>query len=110
MDNFWKEAVKQTGAVAVVGFILALVLRMTFHEKVLEIFGSDRAFYLVVFVIVVLVITLIISIILHKKTSNSNEDKKPSGTNRKVKIDRTKIEGDVVLGDKTINQGSKDDK
>ena len=59
MDNFWKEAVKVTGPIAVVGFILAFVVEKIFQENVLVIFGSDRVYYLTFFIIAVLAFALV---------------------------------------------------
>jgi hypothetical protein len=108
MESFWKEAVKVTGSVAVVGFILALAIKSIFQENVLNTFGSDQVFYLSVFIVGVLAAALILAVIVNgKRPQNTSES---NGTeSRTVSIDKSKITGDIVLGNKTINQDGKRD-
>jgi hypothetical protein len=109
MEKFWKEAVKVTGSVAVVGFIFTLAIKSVFQENVLSIFSSDQAFYLSIFIIGVLAVALILALIFNgKKPQNTNEES--STESRTVSIDKSKITGDIVMGNKTINQDSKRDK
>lgn len=109
MDNFWKEAVKVTGPVAVVGFIIAYVLENVFQKDILEMFGSDRAYYLTVFIIAALLVTLILSVMFHGKKSPGIRERDSDKQSRTVKIERSEVAGDVVLGDKNINQDRKRD-
>jgi len=106
MENFWKEAVKVTGAVAVIGFIFALAIKSIFQESVLNLFGSERAFYISFMTIGVLAIALITSLIVKGKKTHSGDHEATTET-RSVNIDKSKITGDIVLGDKTINQDRK---
>lgn len=109
MEKFWKEAIKVTGSVAVIGFIFALAIRSIFQENVLAIFGSDKAFYLSVFTLGILAVALILALIINgKKTKNTNEHS--STESRSVSIDKSKITGDIVMGDKTISKDGKRDR
>lgn len=109
MESFWKEAVKVTGSVAVVGFILALAIKSIFQESVLSTFGSEQVFYLSTFILGFLAVALILALIVNrKKSQNTNEES--STENRTVSIDKSKITGDIVMGNKTISQDSKRDK
>jgi|TARA_R110000765_G_scaffold334281_1_gene424689 hypothetical protein len=112
MEGFWKEAVKVTGSVAVVGFILVFAIKSIFQESVLGTFGSNQTFYLSMFVLGILAAALILALIINGKSTPipKNTEKESSKENRTVSIDRSKVTGDIVLGDKTINQDSKRDK
>lgn len=108
MEKFWKQAVITTGSVAVIGFIFIAAIEKLFQDRVLAIFGSDQVFYLVVFILSIIAITLILAVILNGSKSEKSDKAAASG-DRTVSIDRSKIKGDVVLGDKTINQGRERD-
>jgi uncharacterized membrane protein len=109
MEGFWKEAVKVTGSVAVIGFIFTVAIKSIFQESVLSAFGSDQTFYLSMFVLGILAVVLILALIINGKSSMKpkNTEKESSKENRTVSIDKSKVTGDIVLGDKTINQDRK---
>ena len=108
MGNFWKEAVKVTGPVAVVGFILVFVIKNIFRQDVIDIFGSEQMFYLTIFILCILAVAFILSLVLYggrpKSAGGQNE-----GGSRSISIDKSEVNGDVVAGDKIINQGHKRD-
>lgn len=109
MEGFWKEAVKVTGSVAVVGFIFTVAIKNIFQESVLSTFGTDQTFYISMLVLGGIIVTLILALIINgKKPKNTNE--KVSTESRTVSITESEINGDIVMGDKTTNQDSKSDK
>ena len=107
MEKFWLKAVSVTGPVAVVGFIFVLFMKHLFDERIVEIFGSDRFFYIVVGILCILAIALILTILKHKSgqpgVATSRSETKTAT------IENTKIIGDIVFGDKTVNRGGKSD-
>lgn len=48
MEKFWEKALAVTGPVAVISCLVALFINRGFEHEVLEHFGSDKSFYLVV--------------------------------------------------------------
>lgn len=71
MDPFWKVAVKTTGAVGVVGLLFSLLLKAVFNEQIIELFGSDKMFYTVIFVICVLGLALLLAIVKGKQRAST---------------------------------------
>ncbi len=111
MDKFWEKAITVTGPVAVVGFLLAVFINKIFEEKVLEYFGSENSFYLIVGILCLLGAALIISILVYKDQHlKPNLESKPNMESKSATITNSKIDGDIVFGDKTINQDRKRDK
>jgi uncharacterized membrane protein len=106
IEGFWKEAVKVTGSVAVVGFIFTVAIKSIFKESVLSTFGSGQTFYLSMFVIGIIAVALILALFINKKSSQ-NTGRESSKESRTVSIDKSNVTGDIVLGDKTINQDRK---
>lgn len=108
MEKFWEKALTVTGPVAVVGFILAMFINKVFDEKVVEYFGSENTFYLVMAILCVLAVALLFSIFVYRRPLPKNEPAQSDG-NKAATITDSKISGDIVFGDKTINQASKRD-
>jgi len=67
MDPFWKLAVKTTGAVGVVGLLFSLLLKALFQQQIIELFGSDKMFYIVILVICVFGLALLLAIVIGKQ-------------------------------------------
>ncbi|MEW8351133.1 MAG: hypothetical protein AB2687_22735 [Candidatus Thiodiazotropha taylori] len=103
MDDFWKNALKATGPVAVVGFILWSVLSTVFEQPILNLFSSMQVFSLVMFVICALIVVLVFSILAHGKKKPSNNDS-PRTTN--VVLKESTIKQDFVAGDKHVHKDS----
>ena len=104
MDSFWKDAVKVTGSVGVVGFILWFFLKKLYSAEILSRFPNEDVFTLTVIITVFLLSALIIAILKHGKKGN---DKDIENKNRVVKIDRSQVNGDIVLGDKNDHRKEK---
>lgn len=62
MDPFWKLAVKTTGAVGVLGLLFSILLKALFQQQIIEIFGSDKMFYIVILIICVFGLALLLAI------------------------------------------------
>lgn len=106
MEGFWKEAVKVTGSVAVVGVILVVTIKSIFQDSVLNIFGSEKTFYISIFILGFLAVALILSLVINAKKQQNNSGGN-NAESRTVSIDKSRITGDIVLGDKTTNQDRK---
>lgn len=104
MEKFWEKALKVTGPVAVVGFLLAIVINKIFEKKVLEYFGSKYSFYLIVIMLCFLGSAFILSLLVY-----SGRSSKPNGESKSATIKNSTIDGDIVFGDKNVNQDRKRD-
>ena len=62
MDELWVKVVKATGSVGVVAFLLYFVLDWLFSEQIVELFGGEKIFLIVLLVLSMLCIALIVSI------------------------------------------------
>lgn len=62
MNAIWKTAITVTGSVGVMGLIFSIIIREIYSQEVMEIFGSDRVFYITVFLICTFSVALIIAI------------------------------------------------
>jgi hypothetical protein len=114
MEEFWKKALSVTGSVAVVGFILTIFIDKIFNEEVIKYFGSENFFYLVIGILFVLGAALIISILYNRTAASTsgpknNIESKNTGNNQTATITNSKINGDIVFGNKTINQDGKNE-
>lgn len=109
MDKIWNTVIKVTGPVGVVALLIGVLMNFIFREDVLALFGSDKAFILAVILIACLFIALITAILVYrvkKKAGVNPLENIPQGN--KVIINRSKIDGDFVMGNKTVNNSRKD--
>ena len=70
MDQ-WTKIVKYGGSVALVTLLLYTVINYLFTKEIIELFGSDRLFFILVLLIASLLIILLISIIYKSKEGTS---------------------------------------
>ena len=106
MDNFWKDALKVTGSVAVVAYLFSVLIDKLFAQEILDFFGSGKTFYITMTILSALSIALILAILVNRKSSDSlpkDNDCEQTNQTRTVKISKSKLNGDIVFGDKTIN-------
>lgn len=100
MEDFWKAALKVGGPVAIVGFLIWTILNYLFKQNIIDIFETEQKFTLVIMIITGLMICMLAAIVKFKHPNGT-----PQGPNQnKATFKKTTISGDVVLGDKTINQ------
>ncbi|WP_417667250.1 hypothetical protein [Pseudidiomarina sp.] len=110
MDKIWNTAIKVTGPVGVVGLLLWTFMNFVFREDVIALFGSDKLFVLAVILVSCLFIALITAILVYrdtKKAGVNSPEHTPQGN--KVIINRSKIDGDFVMGNKTVNSRKDND-
>lgn len=103
MEKFWEQALKVTGPVAVVGILIWALLKFVFREDVVALFGSEKLFVIVLILLLILAIALITSILVYKGKEPKKGRQRLQGEGNKTIINRSKIEGDVVSGDKYVN-------
>ena len=97
MDKFWSEALKATGPVAVIGFLLWYALQQFFNDQILQIFDSQQVFIILLVVLGALFIILYACVRWHfQKAKITPSPKSPTVAN----IRETTIGGDFVMGDK----------
>jgi len=108
MEKFWEKALTATGSVAVVGFILTILINNLFEEEIINLFGSEKLFYLIMVILCILGCALLIAILKNNIQSPKQDvvDEKNGGT-KTATITKSKIKGDIVFGDKTVNQDGK---
>jgi hypothetical protein len=110
MEKFWEKALSVTGPVAVVGFLLAMFINKLFEKRVLELFGSEKLFYLTMAILSILGSAFILSILVYrsKQRETTQEDRiEKDNKTKSATITASTIEGDIVFGNKTVNQDSK---
>ncbi|WP_141103622.1 hypothetical protein [Cobetia sp. QF-1] len=110
MDKTWITAIKVTGPVGVVGFLLWALMSFLFREDVIGLFGSEKLFILAVILVSCLFIALITAILVYRDTKKAGvnpPENQPQGN--KVIINRSKIDGDFVIGNKTVNSRKDND-
>lgn len=110
MDNIWNTAIKVTGPVGVVGLLLWTLFHFLFREDVIALFGSGKLFVLAVILVSCLFIALITAILVYRDTKKADvkpPENKPHSN--KVIINRSKIDGDFVMGNKTVNSRKDND-
>lgn len=113
MEKFWIKSVQVTGAVGVVGFLLLLIIKNVFEEQIIEHFGSQNVFYLVVGISALLGIALILAILRHRGGEvevKQQEKATKTEINNTANISNSKIDGDIVFGDKVLNRNGDSDK
>jgi len=93
--SFWKEALKVTGSIAVIGFLFGLIIRLVFREDVISVFGSEKLFYLTLILITILFASLIIAIRYKYKKPTTQ-----TSMNNRADINDSNVKGDIVVGNK----------
>ena len=101
--KFWGAAIKATGSVGVVGFLLWFVLNKFFEKDVLQLFDSQEIFQVFLLVFCCLIIALLAGI----RVSGGEKGKFTKGRN--VTVSKSTLKGDFIMGDKNINQGHPDE-
>lgn len=109
MDIFWEKALKVTGPVAIVGFLIWVLLKFVFRADVVELFGSEKLFVFVLILLLILAIALITAILVYKGKGPENEQQPAKGKGNKTNIYHSNIEGDFVNGNKYVNKKDKND-
>ncbi len=91
MDNIWTTAIKATGSVGVVGFLIYFILNQIFSEQIIELFGSDKLFALTILIISALLIVFLVAIL---KSKESPENTGKAGGNKVTYKDNATHNGD----------------
>lgn len=86
MENIWIKAIKTTGAVGVVGFLLSFLINHLFNEKIVEALGSERLFFAIVLIICGLVIALMLAISKEKNNKEKSDTPNSNSSNKKIEI------------------------
>lgn len=66
MEGLWSKAIKTTGSVGAVAFLIYTILNYLFSEQIVALFGSEKIFILTVVIISALLIILLVAIIKDK--------------------------------------------
>ena len=69
----WIKVIKITGSVGVVAFLLYYLLSELFSEKIINLFGSDKLFLIVLIIISVLSVAIMLAIISNKENADGTE-------------------------------------
>ena len=100
MEKFWSEALKATGAVAVVGFIVWFVVQQFFSSEIISIFTSQQRCLITLLIIGALLVILYAAIKWHYSPKSPATEPKVT-EQRTANISKSKIHGDFVMGDKS---------
>lgn len=86
MDKEWIRIIKVTGSVGVVGLLFSLLMSYLFKEKIINILGSEKFFFILVLIVCCLFVALIVAIKKTKSVPLRIKDKNPSEPSRKIDI------------------------
>jgi len=92
MDQ-WTKIIKYGGSVALVSLLLYTVINYLFTKEIIELFGSDRFFLILVLLIVSLLVILLISIVYKSKEASLKSSNTSNGPQVTYK-DRSTHNGD----------------
>ncbi|PKR53328.1 hypothetical protein [Thalassospira marina] len=104
MDKFWITALKTTGPVALVGFVLWFTLKSFFNAEVMNLFTSQQRFTVIFLAVGALVVILFSAVRNHYK-QKVEQKISPDAGNRNATIRNSTIGGDFVMGDKISKDG-----
>ncbi len=88
MDPIWKTAIKVTGIVGVVGLLFSILIKQLFQKEIVTLLGSDRMFYIIIFLICIFGIAIITAIFKENNSKTSSpkviykDHSKHNGNNR----------------------------
>lgn len=100
MEKFWTEALKATGPVAVIGFIVWFVVQQFFSTELISIFSSQQRFVITLLIVSALLIILYATLKWHYASKDAPATSETVGS-RTANITESNIQGDFVMGDKT---------
>ena len=92
MDEFWKEALKISPKVAIPGILIWGLMHLMFQEAIVSFFDTEKIFVLTLVLLVGLLICLLAAVKQRVKSKAANKNK--------VVINKSTIQGDIVMGDK----------
>lgn len=93
MDPIWNTAIKSTGAVGVVSFLIYMLVDKIYNEKIYALLGGERIF------VITLIIFSIFSVILVTAILAGRKKELP------VQKDSSKIENKVTYKDNSTHDG-----
>lgn len=95
MDRAWVKIISVTGSVGVVALLLSLFLSSVFNEEIVASLGSERLFFILVFLAFGLLVSLLLAILRPKGGGASTAPNEKSGKD----IDINYGEGSTHNGD-----------
>lgn len=78
MEIGWVKIIKVTGSVGVISFLIYYLMTQLFSQKIINLFGSDKLFIIVLLIAAVLSVAIILAIL------NSKERKASSHKNVRI--------------------------
>lgn len=96
VDQFWKSALKFTGPVAVVGFVLWFVIDSSLKENIINNIGESKLFFLLLIALTSLLFIMFFSVLWHYKS----KEKPKNLSENNINIKKSRINGDFVVGNK----------
>ncbi len=100
MYEFWKLALKASAPIAIVGYLIWIILTSFYEEQIKNNIGTEQQFTIVLIIVLGLLICLLAAILVNRQ----NPVAKTKVPKSKVKtiFKKSKIKGDVVIGDKHV--------
>ena len=100
MVKFWVAALKISGPVTIVAFVLWFTVQQFFQVEIINLFDSEQRFLIVIIALGGVLICLLAAVLVHKEKQKPSEPNTPDDYSKTANITGTKISGDFVMGDK----------
>lgn len=91
MNNFWVKVIAITGSVGVFAFLFSLLMSHVFSEKIIDLLGSEKVFYIIVAFISIFAICTLVALFKPRRQSdsdlNGNVSESPKSQSESLKKD-----------------------
>ncbi|HAS8504722.1 TPA: hypothetical protein I7764_12980 [Vibrio vulnificus] len=82
MNNFWVKVIAITGSVGVFAFLFSLLMGHVFSEKIVDLLGSEKVFYIIVALISIFAIFTLVALFKPRRQSDSDTNGNVSETSK----------------------------
>lgn len=82
MNNSWVKVIAITGSVGVFAFLFSLLMGHVFSEKIVDLLGSERVFYIIVALISIFAIFTLVALFKPRRQSDSDTNGNVSETSK----------------------------
>ncbi|EHU5198475.1 hypothetical protein M2G95_02105 [Vibrio vulnificus] len=74
MNNSWVKVIAITGSVGVFAFLFSLLMGHVFSEKIVDLLGSEKVFYIIVAFISIFAICTLVALFKPRRQSDSDSN------------------------------------
>ncbi|MEZ8493477.1 hypothetical protein AB6C81_14660 [Vibrio splendidus] len=104
MNNSWVKVIAITGSVGVFAFLFFLLMGHVFSEKILDLLGSEKVFYIIITFIAIFTICTLIALFKPRSQSESDTNGNVSEPS-KLQSESVKKDTSVTYNDNSIHNG-----